>query len=520
MAVMLESPKRIVPQAAEGVHPREKVVPRLTVLCWITVAIMGVLYLSSFTTRWWWTPDSALYLMLKNNLVAGEGFTLWGFPHLHVPPGFPLLLAMLEYVGLGTEWGRNLFMIGIGLGTIWVTYRVLLRITSPEMALLITAAFGYSHAMHFNTIRVLSDVPCMFFLWLGLWCWFSGLHEGSKKLELGTLCFFIACSMRVAAFPLALGASAGLVFQPANVSRLRLWLNAAVLPVIVATAAAGFFLYRATVYGSLPTYENELFRVLDWSAFDWVRRPFEHAVLTSWSLSEVLMGQPNESLGLWMGLLWIPIVFGMAEHVRRKHFVLVFMFLAYCLPIMLLRDMLPRYLLPVAPLVLLFFFDGVRDCCRRIPPFRPSAAVVPLVLAWMAICCHLPKTMGHWADIHFGEDCHRELEEAHKDVAGFLRANAQEGDRFLSSAFHRNLSYRSGVWSLPVAKRRHENAGEEFDYWKTRQVRFFVVFDKEFCRHRHYMQMYWHYDMMNDEFLQSKGLHVVFQREGCRVYSE
>ena len=443
-----------------------------------------------------------------------------GFRTFTFRPAFPFFLAGLDFIGLGTDWGRNLAMIGIGLGTIWVSYRVLLRVTSEEMALLITAAFAYSHTLHFNTIRLLSDVPCMFCAWMGLWCWLSGLREGGKRLELGTLFWLLACSMRVAALPLALGASFGLLFQPRNVSRTRAWGNAAVLPVLTFTAVTGFFFYRMTLHGTLPTYESSVFRVLGWSFADWIRQPVEHAVLTSWSLSEVLTGQPNESLGWAVALVWLPILLGLTTFFRRKQYILAFMFVAYCGPIMILRDMLPRYLLPVAPLVFLFFCEGFRTGFERIHVLRRFAPTVPLVIAWFAICCNFPKTLGHWPDIHFGEACHRELEETHLEVAHFLREHVEEGDRFLSSAFRRNLSYRSGVPSLPVAKRRYANAEEEYAYWQDEGVRYYLIFDKDFCRHRHYMQMYCHPDMMNDEFFQKKGLGVVFQTKGCRVYAD
>ena len=42
------------------------------------------------------TPDAALYAMLADNLAAGEGYTLWGAPHTHVPPGYPALLAAVR----------------------------------------------------------------------------------------------------------------------------------------------------------------------------------------------------------------------------------------------------------------------------------------------------------------------------------------------------------------------------------------------------------------------------------------
>ena len=390
MAVLLQDPNQISSSAPAENRSFWIWLPSWRVLRYVTLVLVCILYASSFTTRWWWTPDSALYLMLKDNLLAGNGYTLWGFPHIHVPPGFPVFLAGLDWIGLGSDWGRNLFMIGAGLATIWVTYRVLLRVTSEGMALLITAAFAYCHTMHFNTIRLLSDVPCMLFVWLGLWCWLAGLKEGGKRMELGTFFWLIACSMRVAALPLALGASFGLLFQSRDVSRTRTWLNAGVVPVLTATAVAGFVFYRMTLHGALPTYEGNLFRILEWSFADWFRLPMEHAVLTSWSLSEIVTGQPNESLGSAMILIWIPIILGIGACIRRKQTILAFMFLAYCGPIIILRDMLPRYLLPVAPLVLLFFCDGFAsysngshqsgDGRRRFPSCWPgwrSAAISP-----------------------------------------------------------------------------------------------------------------------------------------------
>ena len=69
----------------------------------LLLAVFSVLiiYLASVGTTWAPTPDSALYLMLGNNLVSGEGYTLWGAPHAHVPPGYPVMLGVMHWIGVG-----------------------------------------------------------------------------------------------------------------------------------------------------------------------------------------------------------------------------------------------------------------------------------------------------------------------------------------------------------------------------------------------------------------------------------
>src|SRR5947208_11776152 len=91
---------------------------------WAVAGGLVLLYLTSVSPHWFITSDSALYLMLGQSLAGGNGYTLSGQPHVHVPPGYPLLLAAMIRLGLGAMLWLNLAMIGMALVTLWLAYHL------------------------------------------------------------------------------------------------------------------------------------------------------------------------------------------------------------------------------------------------------------------------------------------------------------------------------------------------------------------------------------------------------------
>ena len=485
-------------------------------LRWCTALLVGGIYLASIRTHWWPTSDSALYLMLSDSLILGEGYTLWGRLHAHVPPGFPLILAALKSLGLGSMWCLNACMVAMGLATIWVCYKVLLTQTSKELALLVTAALAYSHAMHFASIRILSDVPYMLLVWVGIVCYLRGLARGGLWLEAGTLALLASCAIRAAGIPLAAGAAVGLVLQPSEAPRRRVRTNAVALvglPIAAAVAALAYYYHGIASGGeSLPNYGDGVTALLGRSVWQWFTEPAKDFYLTSMFLTELFNGQRHELLGPLIALVWIPTLVGMGMHLRRRQWLTVLVTAGYCGGILLQRHMIVRYLLPVAPLLMLYFCEGVGYLAARWKRLRGYQAQAALVCASLLIAAHLPKTIGFLYQVHQrGPTRLAGLEHPLRQATVYLRDAAQPGQKFISTSQARVLSYLSQVPSIPVRNCRgnHFRNGD-FDRWFEQGVVFAVVVRDE---DRSYPL-----DVPTREFIKHKKFERVFETEGYCIY--
>ncbi|MCA9246319.1 MAG: hypothetical protein KDA42_04360, partial [Planctomycetales bacterium] len=445
------------------------------------LALVGIIYLASLTPHWFDTSDSALYLMLAENLEAGKGYTLWGYPHVHVPPGFPVLLAALDVVGLGSHGGLNVAMLAMGLITIYVAYLAIRDLRGDEQAFLaVVTVLAFSSAMHRASVRVLSDMPFMLLVWIGLLCFGRGIKRGGYWFECGTIALLASLWMRVVGLPLAAAAAVTLALIGLKNKQHRLTMNAAVL--FVGTAATGFFFYlyqrHYTAAFDLPSYGSMVNKVGERSRFDILIRPFEQFLQTGSHFSELLTGQPNASLGMAMGILWIPVALGIWNGWRRREYLPLAVLVGYLGPLLVVRALLPRYLIPVAPILILFFLDGLRQIIAATPGVRRFAPRVLVTFCLIMLSMNVPKCIGLIYRLQWSQaENLRGMPGEVREVAAFLHSHAGEGDLFVSPARERQLGYLSRVDSIPSAARYLETGRVDADSlkaWLERGVVFVV----------------------------------------------
>ena len=147
-------------------------------------------------------------------------------PHAYLPPGYPLLLAAFDRVGLGSMWCLNLMMGTIGLLTVWMSYRLVSEIASREVALLVAGLLGCNSLVHAMSAVQLSDVPFTLLVLTGLYGMLRGLRGQRRALEWGGLAILASCWIRVAGVALAVGCALAIVLQPRSTSAVRVVANA------------------------------------------------------------------------------------------------------------------------------------------------------------------------------------------------------------------------------------------------------------------------------------------------------
>lgn len=430
----------------------------LAVPAWLRRAVMialAVMYLGCVNSQWRVTNDSALYLLLSESLVQGEGYTLCGRPHVHAPPLFPVWLAMLSRLGLGEMIWLNLSMILMAFAGLWATDRLLRDQTTPHLALLALMMVGFSAEMLRLGTSQLSDIPFMALISFGLWNYVRGLRGGAGRLEMGTLSL-IACGwLRIVGIPLALSAAVGLVFQKRDVSARRVWGNAIALA-MGAVATLGVFAYWHHIHkGSLPSasyaHHLETLSGRAWGA--WLLQPFQNLLHTGPQYSRLLSGQEfPEALALLV--FTVPTLVGAWCFARRREWLGLITTAGYLGSIVCLRPILARYLFPVSPFLVLYFLEGIRFLAEKSPRLRGREVRLVFTAAIVLIAANLPKnllrayqahqpnfqdlTTHGWSDLRAATD--------------FLSANAQPGDKFVSNEAARPLAYLSRVPFLDLAK--------------------------------------------------------------------
>lgn len=463
---------------------------RATAAAWVRpaagakIAAIGVVlavYGLSIGTTWYPSPDSALYLMLGENFLDGQGYSLWGHPHLHVPPGFPLLLAGLMAWGLDALWQLNAAMVLISLAGLWFCWRAIRLQAGNRAALLVMLVVATSFTMHLASIRILSDTPFLLFAWAGLWCYWRWLRAGSGWLELGSLALVASCAIRVAGVPLAVAATAGLVLEVRHrPTRARAWINAAlVLGSIGGLAIVGYAYCSQLRSGSgLPSYGPWLSALTARSWMETFTAAGVHFYESGEQLARLFTGQP---LAPWAALvvLWVPTLVGAATFLRRGHVLGPMVATGYVAAMLLIGSPLARYLLVIAPLLVLYLLTGVGRLAAWSGTARPARRRLVAGLAAVLIAINGAKVLRsvywqRWPEHSRAYQARVLAEEA----ARVLKDNGQPGDLFVSDWDQNRLAWLSGLPSLPGAENQLKapaRSAWRLRRWQRKGVTFVVV---------------------------------------------
>jgi hypothetical protein len=408
------------------------------------VVAVAAFYLAGLSSHWNLGSDSALYLLLGTSLLEGQGYTLFGEPHAFVPPGFPMLLAVLMKAGGSSMLWLNFTMIVMGLATVFCSYFLLRSFTTTKLATLCTLLMALSAVMFRHSMSQLSDVPFTLLVVAGLWGCHRGLKGGRYWLELGVLALCACCWFRVVGVPLAMAAALGVAIEPRQISRQRAWMNACTLALGVVVTLGIFHLRQQAAAGPLPqeTYALEItrFELLDRSPLGWIAQPMVNLYESGNDLSSLFIGQDMPQ-PVAVGVLWLPIVVGMGVLVGRRQYLGVLATVGYVGAILVLRPLLARYLLPVAPLLILYYAEGLRRMVEAIPRFRVAAPNVVTACLLLMAAINLPRDLRVISRMHNAEYPARRAVLTEAAIA--LRNHADARDRFVGGS-ENQLAYLSG----------------------------------------------------------------------------
>lgn len=433
---------------------------------------IAALYLLQWVPVWIVGEDSSLYNLLGDSLASRQGYTIFGQPHVTVPPGFPALLAGAKLAGLSSGT-INALMLALALVTVQLAWRLLREHESWEWALPVLVLFACSDTTHDMSMQVLSDIPCAALVLLGLWMFIRWSAGRRAPLELGAIALSAAVWMRLAVIPLVVGAVLGLLLQRRKPSWRRALMACGLTAILTGASLLAFYLYyRANVQPGLPSYAHHLQRLASRDAVAWVTQVARNLGSACEALGNLLTGQ-NIRPNVIAAVLLLPLVVaGMWRRLRQNQVVGVMACLAYVGGLVMLRDFKARYLLPVSPLLMLYVADGLRwalwgveGLVRRKEGREPGvtespandARLMPVILA-ILLAMTLANLVLDGRRIY-------ELRQADPlasyrkgasipllHVADWMALHTQPKDRFLATGSVSTISYLSDRPSLPLER--------------------------------------------------------------------
>lgn len=454
---------------SEGL-PASALAPKhLRILRLCVVGLIAAVYLISLCPHWLPGADSALYRLLGRSLAAGEGYTLFGRPSAFVPPGFPAMLAVAETLGLRAPIAQNAVMMALAGCAALVAYLVMRQRLAPELALSAVLLFALSNHTHDASMQLLSDVPSVLLVALGLWLLIRWSRTGRGVPELGALALVAAGWVRLPAIPLGIGAAVGLAVvnelrwrraraggRGARASRLRGRLNALGLLAGLGASLAVFYAHYKAVSAAteVSSYMHHIDALAGRGIPDALANLAGNFYYTGETLSRLFTSQRLPAWGS-MVVFGVPILLGMAVCLRRGQWIGPAASACYLGAVMLFRVPIARYLLPVAFLLILYYAVGCITLLGRIRRLRPVATIAVAILLAALAACSLPRDIRriYWAHHADFPAVYRHGRTELYDAGRWLKANAGPGDLFVSSTNSYALALLGELDALPVPKR-------------------------------------------------------------------
>jgi 4-amino-4-deoxy-L-arabinose transferase-like glycosyltransferase len=372
----------------------------------LVFAALAILYLLTLNNQWAIEPDSAVYLTLGRSLAEGRGLEYNGGPAGGIPPLLPVLVAGSRLLFGPAYWPINLLVSLSALGTVIFAYLAVRRLASEvgaddvRLALAALLITGTSARLLVDSTRILTDVPCAFFVTLGLYAFVRARQGHWAWCWAGLGAMLLATAARLPAGVILVGLFVGLALEFRREGyRRRLLATLVGMGGVAAGSLAWWFLVRGRSIGG-PDYFVTIFErfQLRFQA-RWIQLG-EGPLRLPGALCEAITGQELQ----WFNVVPTALMlFGLWTAARRGQWVLVCPVLAYVAFLLGLGGsaVAPRYLLPVMPMLVYALVVGTVETVTRLggrtacPPerFARRRRVALAVVTAFCVAVSLPKAV-------------------------------------------------------------------------------------------------------------------------------
>lgn len=368
--------------------------------------IFILVYPFIFDSKLFLGGDNATYYSLAKGIASDFNFAASYHPNPqpsnHYPPGYPFILAIAIKLGITSLKGLKILNGLFLLGSIIVTFLLSLRLTGNRIfsGIVAAAALLNMHLLEYSSITM-SEIPFVFFLLLTLLLFLKFVDTGYK---LKSWSFFFTILGVIA---LVYIRTQGIAILGAFVFYLVIAKKYKVAAILAACFIVGYLPWqiRSNSLGG-SSYVTQLFRVNPYNEdskqmdlADWGTRIKNNAVryvskeipsllfpVKTTAYNDQKTGNPIPASGIqWVsGILIIAFsLFGIWKLSKFRWLLLSF-FGANFVIFMLWPDVWfgIRFILPLAPLLLIVFFVGIKSVLELIikRDFVASGKIYPLLV--------------------------------------------------------------------------------------------------------------------------------------------
>ncbi len=336
----------------------------------VLALILGVLYGLLQNGQWGPISDADVYVTVARNIVLGQGFTFNGLPVRVYPPGWPYVLAGLMQVSASFLF-LNIVQAAMGLAWLLVFYRILLRLTTPRRSFIVCLVVGILSPVYHRAFLLHSE-PLFCLMGAGAALLALQVAEGRRASWRLPLVVALAAGSVAVRW-------AGVMFCPVVIGalmtgRLRpTWSKAWVCAVLTAVLTLGTFLAlrhelnavaeSTTLTPDERTYaanQQHVARRIDDAP---ARLPTAGVWFCNLLAEPATVGASFwqvRALALVLGWMLVGFfVAGLVPRVRRLSWLTAGAAVYTLAFVLLWGTPSPRYLVPVAPLLLLGIYDGI-----------------------------------------------------------------------------------------------------------------------------------------------------------------
>lgn len=342
---------------------------------WAVPVAIGLIYLLGFTGTWRPEPDAALYLNLGRNLAEGHGYTYLQVPNRLAYPGWPWVLSVLFKLSPthGVFLGHVVLVL-MGLAGLALVYRLMALHTTRATALLVTAGVAGIRTYYQYCFEMRNDMLFM----LGVMMTLAG-YEGivrTGEIRNGDLAptavrpnprldwpllvggLVLGTVTRPTMYPVLAAVMAAILWDVAR-RRLSPWfLTALILPVVAGVAFLMFSPRAVANPSGLADYEDFVLRAM---TFDRLGANLLHILQPM--ASEAYFG-----LELPRGTIVLGSVAALAAALAMfRQRALWGLVVVFTLAMMAVSIVQARYFLPLLPMMVYGWWQGLRWINHRLP---------------------------------------------------------------------------------------------------------------------------------------------------------
>jgi 4-amino-4-deoxy-L-arabinose transferase-like glycosyltransferase len=164
---MFVTTSRALQERIRGVRLNVWTVPSARLRCFFALLCVAALYALSMNTTLYTWGDNAHYMIVGKALATGQGLTDILFPDnppfKYPLPVLPLLLAPSIYFFDYALLPMKIVIAVIGVGVVYLTYRLFKPILGEVPALLLTLLVGVSPQIVSFSHQIMAEIPYLFF---------------------------------------------------------------------------------------------------------------------------------------------------------------------------------------------------------------------------------------------------------------------------------------------------------------------------------------------------------------------